>query len=159
MLIKWHSYIETCPRNRHEDMSSMFNTDNSVGLCCDSMLNHIPTPSFVVKWDNPSKQKPMWFALDNILFGMITALWHYILPGSLLCRRKKKGFLRGSLSNHERVKGLLNCLFRCRSKKTSKSCTIVLCEGNSPVTYELPHNWPVTLKRLPFDDVIRKPSF
>ena len=25
-----------------------------------------PITSYVVRWDNPSKQKPMWFALDNI---------------------------------------------------------------------------------------------
>ena len=42
------------------------------------------------------------------------------------------------VSNHRRLDGLLNRLFRCRSKKTSKLCVTGLCEGNSPVTYEFP---------------------
>ena len=33
---------------------------------------------------------------------------------------------------------LLNCLFRRRSKKTSKFCVTGLCAGNSPVTDEFP---------------------
>ena len=33
---------------------------------------------------------------------------------------------------------LLNCLFKRRSKKTSKLCVTGLCEGNSPVTGEFP---------------------
>ena len=34
--------------------------------------------------------------------------------------------------------GLLNCLFRHKSQKTSKHRVTGLCEGNSPVTGELP---------------------
>ena len=41
-----------------------------------------------------------------------------------------------------------------RSKKTSKLCVTGLCAGNSPVTGEFPHKWPVTRKMFPFDDVI-----
>ena len=37
------------------------------------------------------------------------------------------------ISNHQPHNCLLNCLFRCRSKKTSKLCSTGLCEGNSPV--------------------------
>ena len=33
---------------------------------------------------------------------------------------------------------LINCLFRSRSKKTSKLCITGLCAGNSPVTGEFP---------------------
>ena len=40
--------------------------------------------------------------------------------------------------NHQRLDGLLNCLFRRRSKKTSKLRITGLCEGNSPVTGEFP---------------------
>ena len=42
------------------------------------------------------------------------------------------------ISNHQPHHCLLNCLFRCRSKKTSKLCVTGLCEGNSPVTGEFP---------------------
>ena len=42
------------------------------------------------------------------------------------------------VSIHQPHDCLLNCLFRCRSKKTSKLRVTVLCEGNSPVTGEFP---------------------
>ena len=43
---------------------------------------------------------------------------------------------RGSTPNHERLHCLLNCRFRCRSKKTSKLRVTGLCARNSPVTGE-----------------------
>ena len=45
---------------------------------------------------------------------------------------------RDGVSNHRRLDGLLNRLFRRRSKKTLKLCVTGLCEGNSPVTSEFP---------------------
>ena len=51
---------------------------------------------------------------------------------------------RDSVSNHQPHHCLLNCLFRRRSKKTSKP----------RVTGLSPRNWPVTRKMFPFDDVI-----
>ena len=42
------------------------------------------------------------------------------------------------VSNHQPYDRLLNRLFRCRSKKTSKLRVTGLCEGNSPVTGEFP---------------------
>ena len=58
------------------------------------------------------------------------------------------------VSNHWRLDCLLKHLFRGRSKKTLKFRVTGLCEGNSPVTGEFPHKWPVTRKKFPFDDVI-----
>ena len=49
------------------------------------------------------------------------------------------------------------CLTVCSGvdkKNTSKLRVTGLCEGNSPVTAEFPHKWPVTRKMFPFDDVI-----
>ena len=43
-----------------------------------------------------------------------------------------------SVSNHQPHDGLLNHLFRRRSKKTSKLRVTGLCAGNSPVTVEFP---------------------
>ena len=51
---------------------------------------------------------------------------------------------------------LLNRLFRCRSKKTSKLRVTGLCAGNSPGPKNSPHKWPVTRKTFPFDDVIMR---
>ena len=45
---------------------------------------------------------------------------------------------RDGVSNHRRLDCLLNCLFRRRSKETSKLRITGLCEGNSPVTGEFP---------------------
>ena len=42
------------------------------------------------------------------------------------------------ISNHQPYDYLLNRLFRCRSKKTSKLRVTGLCAGNSPVTGEFP---------------------
>ena len=42
------------------------------------------------------------------------------------------------VSNHQRLHCLLNCLFRRRSKKTSKLCIAGLCEGNPSVTSGFP---------------------
>ena len=42
------------------------------------------------------------------------------------------------VSNHQPHDCLLNRLFRCRSKKTSKLCVTGVCAGNSPVTGEIP---------------------
>ena len=55
--------------------------------------------------------------------------------------------------NHQPHHCSLNCLFGCRSQKTSKLRVTGLCVGNrGPVNS--PHKWPVTRKMFPFDDVI-----
>ena len=56
------------------------------------------------------------------------------------------------IPNQQPCECLLNRLFRCRSKKTSRHRVTGLCAGNSPVNS--PHKWPVTRKMFPFDDVI-----
>ena len=45
---------------------------------------------------------------------------------------------RDGVSNHQPHVCLLNCIFRRRSKKASKFRATGLCEGNSPVTGEIP---------------------
>ena len=45
---------------------------------------------------------------------------------------------RDSVSNHQSHDCLLNSLFKCRSKKTSKLRVTLLCVGNSPGTGEFP---------------------
>ena len=58
------------------------------------------------------------------------------------------------VSNHQPHGCLLNCLFRRRSKKTSKLCITDLCAGNSLGPVNSPHKGPVEQKMFPFDDVI-----
>ena len=61
---------------------------------------------------------------------------------------------RDGVSNHQPHDCLLKCLFKRKSKKTSKICVTGFCAGNSPVTGKFPHKWPVTRKIFPFGDVI-----
>ena len=68
----------------------------------------------------------------------------------ILARKKYSNYAVGSVvlqwrynehngvSNHRRLDRLLKCLFRRRSKKTSKLSVTGLCAGNSPVTGEFP---------------------
>ena len=58
------------------------------------------------------------------------------------------------ISNRRHHDGLLNRLFRCRSKKIPKLHVTGLCEGNSLVNAL--HKGPVMRKMFPFDDVIMK---
>ena len=51
------------------------------------------------------------------------------------------------VSNHQRLDCLLNRMFSCRSKETSKLRVTGLCEGNPPVDAS-------TTEMFPFDDVI-----
>ena len=57
------------------------------------------------------------------------------------------------------VRLFTNRLFRRRSKKTWKLRVTGLCEGNSPMTSEFPHKWPVTRKMFPIDYVIMNSKF
>ena len=63
-----------------------------------------------------------------------------------------------SVSNHQPHGCLLSCLYRRRSKKTSKLRVTGLCVGNSPGPVNSPHKGPVTQKMFPFDDVIMSPK-
>ena len=58
--------------------------------------------------------------------------WVYVVS-SQWRHNKHNGIL-----NPWRLHCLLNCWFRCRSKKTLKLRTTGICEGNSPVTGEFP---------------------
>ena len=61
---------------------------------------------------------------------------------------------RDGISTHQFQDCLLNRLFRCRLKKTSKLRVTGLCAGNSPSPVNSPHKGPVTWKMFPPDDVI-----
>ena len=58
---------------------------------------------------------------------------------------------RDGVSNHRHIDCLLNSLFRCRIKKTSKAWVTVFSEN--PPEYS-PHKGPVKRKMFPFADVI-----
>ena len=61
---------------------------------------------------------------------------------------------RSVVSNHRRRACLLNCLFRRRSRKTSKLRVTGLCKGNPPLTGGFPSQSASNAENVPFDDVI-----
>ena len=84
----------------------------------------------------------------------------YVNDRLLRCRQTKPLKWRHNehdgFSNDQPHDCLPNCLFRRRSKKTSKLRVTGLSEGNSPVAGNSPHKGPVTRKIVPFDDVIKQ---
>ena len=85
----------------------------------------------------------------NNFTSQIHLFWISRFQFSLLWRHNE----RDGVSNYQPHDFLLNCLFRRRSKKTSKLRVTGLCEGNSPLTGEFPSQRPVRRKMFPFDDV------
>ena len=61
---------------------------------------------------------------------------------------------RHSVSNHQPHGCLLNRLFRCRSKKTSKLRVTGLCVWNSPVTGEFPAQRASNAESVSFDVIM-----
>ena len=66
----------------------------------------------------------------------VVVLFFGMLPVDSTLQWRHNG--RDSVSNHQPHDCLLNRLFRCRSKKTSKLRVTCLCAGNSPGTGEFP---------------------
>ena len=91
--------------------------------------------------------KLTFYELVNRMCGL---LWYFVVQ--LQCKYTLQWRHNGcdGVSNHQPHVCLLNRLFRCRSKKTSKLRFTGLCVGNSPVNS--PHKWPVTRKMFPFED-------
>ena len=85
-------------------------------------------------------------------YGVNLPQWACCAMGTLHWRHNE---LDG-VSDHQPHDCLLTCLFRHRSKKTSKLRVTGLCEGNSPGPANCPHKRPVTRKTFPFDDVIMR---
>ena len=92
-------------------------------------------------------------------FNYLTDIQHMLMPNSLECIRANLTLQcphneRDRVSDHQRLHCLLNRLFRCRSKKTSKLRFIGLCEGISLVTGEFLAQRATHTEMFPFDDVI-----
>ena len=79
-----------------------------------------------IKWScvRGSASPATWHA------GLVSGHWKITLQWRLNTR--------DCVSNHQPRRCLLNCVFRRKSKKTSKLHVTGLCAGNSPVTSEFP---------------------
>ena len=82
------------------------------------------------------KQQKTWKAADETVDLLV--IWDVMTLMSHQCTLLWRHCGRDGVSNHQPREYLLNCSFRCRSKKTSKLCVTGLCAGNSPVTGEFP---------------------
>ena len=69
---------------------------------------------------------------------LLYAISHYAVECLLNKSLQSRHNRRDSGSNHQPHDSLLNRLFRCRSKKTSKHRVTGLCAGTSPGTGEIP---------------------
>ena len=67
---------------------------------------------------------------------VMNGFWETLMFHLYALRSRRNG--HGGVSNHQPHHCLLNRLFGCRSKKTSKLCVTGLCAGNSPGTGEFP---------------------
>ena len=81
------------------------------------------------------KKYAIWFdILKRVQVSLASDICALLLANPLRCRHNE----RDGVSNHRPHDCLLNRLFRCRSKKTSKLRVTGLCEGNSSATGEFP---------------------
>ena len=80
---------------------------------------------------------PLW-QVRTMELSMVWGLFHKGFMDSESKPLQRRHNERNRVSNHQRFDCLVNCLFRRRSKKTSKLHVTCLCEGNSPVTGEFP---------------------
>ena len=92
-----------------------------------------------------------WYSIDGT-FGSIKCMWWKKMHAVVPLQWNHNG--HDGISNHQPHHCLLNRLFRRRSQKVSKLRVTGLCAGNSPVTGEFLHKWPVSWKMFPFYDVI-----
>ena len=84
-----------------------------------------------------TKYVRIWFTAEQSLWRL-TDIWAAVeAPVKMYASQWRHNRWDG-VSNHRRDNCLLNRLFKCRSKKTSKFHVTGLCVGNSPVTGEFP---------------------
>ena len=77
-------------------------------------------------------------ARRNYRLHRIHSIYFCLGTRCLSLRWRHNGRLIMGVSNHQPHHCVLNRLFGCRSKKTSKLCVTGLCAGNSPGTGEFP---------------------
>ena len=106
------SYFLFSTENKMRSFQSLF-ADNVTLTIQNKRLSKIDTPCITENW-----------LITLLIMVTITLRWRH---------NEHDG-----VSNHQTLDCLLMCLFRRRSKKTSKFRVTGFCEGNSPVTGEFP---------------------
>ena len=106
---------------------------NSTWICNTSSPRKTTRAFHLYICEIPSKI----LAYITVLIPWLLMLWRRdVHTSSLSLRWRHNG--HDGVSHHQPRDCLLKCLFRCKSKKTSKLRVTGLCAGNSPVTGEFP---------------------
>ena len=82
----------------------------------------------------PGSSRSTWITFGRKWLVVISKSHESCAPGALHWRQNE----RVGVPNHQPHHCLLNCLFRRRSKKTSKLRVTGLCVGSAPLTGEFP---------------------
>ena len=110
-----------------------------------------------------SRRRCFGYKMDTISMIMLHFLcfrfssWFslQVIPRFIMfCRLHYSDSVMGAMASHITSVSTVCCLFRRRSKKTSKLRVAGLCEGNSPVTGEFPAQRASNAENFPLDDVI-----
>ena len=97
-------------------------------VCWSVILGHL----------SPSRKRVFWTLLEAFRTGPPSCAVHGMVSSKFLLTLHWRHNERRGVSNHQRLDCLPKCLFRRRSKKTSKLRVIGLCEGNPPATGGFP---------------------
>ena len=99
----------------------------------------------------------LWFTYEN-RSDQLTMVANHSHTVHILCQWQVRHYIDVIMSAmaSQITNCLLSCLFRRRSKETSKLRVTGLCERNSPVTGEFLAQRQVTRRMFPLDDVIMK---
>ena len=115
-------------------------------------LMHAPKPNNIVPWYLLDRTDTI--IVRNVVKAttrQLTVSTRKQLNVTIAIASRWRHYGHDSVSNHQPHHCLLNRLFGCRWKNTSKLRITGLCK---PVNS--PHKWPVTHKMFPFDDVIMR---
>ena len=141
-------------------------------VCSWVFIHGKPCLFFVLNW-HPSGNKPLpermiykqYMQHPVVVLGFNKLLMYFSMPVVIIimsfqhCKVNRPHYndvVMGAMASQitSLTIFLLNRLFRCRSKETSKFHVTGLCAGNSPVTGEFPAQR--TRKMFSFDDVIMR---
>ena len=98
---------------------------------------------------------PVWRNPPVIHLQLSKSMWYHVLyvcPAVFSLQRHHNG--HDGISNHQPHDCLLNHLFGCRSKKTSKLHVTGICTGNSLGTGEFPAQMASNAENVSIDDII-----
>ena len=135
----WYNVVSPCYNRDWSRSWDVPAPDNkSVGCCCRNSWKawfHKIMPCFRNNYFNDFASSGL---VHNVLERWEIDAGMWIVMNSQCYALQWRHNEHDVVSNHQPHDCLLNCLFRRRSKKTSKLRVTSLCEGNSPMAGESP---------------------